>query len=130
MKRARIGHLHAVAKDRAGGYLEACLCAGRVSPDGQWLIFTDADHATLRKQFNPLADRDGSPSRPQTPGPGVPTLRLGDLLHKVAGPIGRAVGWPCLKGDGTTDLKPGSPCERARRTLNEIDINFARHRRK
>ena len=45
---------------------------------------------------------------------------LGDKLHRVAGPIGRAIGWPCLKGDGTTELKPGSPCDKARKLLNTI----------
>jgi hypothetical protein len=47
---------------------------------------------------------------------------LGDLIHSVAGPIGRAVRWPCLKGGGTTDLKPGSPCDRARRALNVLQV--------
>lgn len=45
---------------------------------------------------------------------------LGDAIHKVAGPIGRAIGWPCMKGDGTTDLKPESPCARAREFLNNL----------
>ena len=45
---------------------------------------------------------------------------LGDRVHAIAGPIGRAIGWPCLKGDGSTDLKPGSPCDRARNFLNKI----------
>lgn len=45
---------------------------------------------------------------------------LGDLVHKAAGPIGKAIRWPCLKGDGTTDLKPGSPCDRARKKLNQV----------
>jgi hypothetical protein len=125
MKRARIDHLHAVAKDRRPGYLEACMKAGRVSPDSRWITFLDEDHACLRRRFNPLAASSGGA------GAAPPATRgLGDLVHKVAGPIGRAIGWPCLKGDGTTDLKPGSPCESARRTLNKIEINFARHRKK
>lgn len=45
---------------------------------------------------------------------------LGDRVHAVAGPIGRAIHWPCMKGDGTTDLKPGSPCDKARNLLNKI----------
>jgi hypothetical protein len=45
---------------------------------------------------------------------------LGDKLHKVAAPIGRAIGWPCIKKDGTTDLIPGSPCAKARDALNKL----------
>ena len=45
---------------------------------------------------------------------------LGDRAHRILGPIGRALHWPCLKGDGTIDLKPGSPCDKARNFLNKI----------
>ena len=47
---------------------------------------------------------------------------LGDAIHKLAGPIGRAVHWPCLKGDGTTDLKPGSPCAKLRAAANHVKL--------
>jgi hypothetical protein len=45
---------------------------------------------------------------------------LGDCVHRIAGPIGRALKWPCLKGNGTTDLKPGSPCDKLKNALNKI----------
>jgi len=106
MKRALIKDLHAVAKQRGDGYLAACLKAGRISRDGQWMIFDDAAHTKIRLQYNP---------HPAAPGAG-----LGDIIHKVAGPIARAIKWPCLKGDGTTDLKPGSLCDKRRRRLNEL----------
>ena len=115
MKRASIEHLHAVAKERRPGYLEACQREGKPSPDGLWLLFSDDVHAALRKEFN-LAPNVFSLSPRERAG----VRGLGDLVHKVAGPIGRAVRWPCLKGDGTTELKPGSPCDRARRALNRF----------
>jgi hypothetical protein len=111
MKRALISHLHAIAKDRKPGYLEACLREGKPSPDGRWLLFPEAVHASLRQQYSSYASH-------AVPSP----RRLGDLVHKLAGPIGRAVRWPCLKGDGTTNLKPGSPCARARRALNKWPV--------
>jgi hypothetical protein len=117
MKRARLDHLHAAAKTRRPGYLEACQRAGKISADGQWIIFDNDAHSQIRRKFNPLPPSIPSPpGRWQAEGP----AGLGDLIHKVAGPIGRAIKWPCLKGDGTTDLKPGSPCDRARRALNNL----------
>jgi hypothetical protein len=53
MKRALIKHLHAVAEQRRDGYLEACMRAGKISPDGQWVIFNDEAHTKLRLQYNP-----------------------------------------------------------------------------
>jgi hypothetical protein len=53
MKRARIATLHTAAKSRPTGYLEACLAAGKISPDGQWLIFSDTAHNALRAKYNP-----------------------------------------------------------------------------
>jgi hypothetical protein len=47
---------------------------------------------------------------------------LGDAIHKIAGPIGRAIGWPCVKKDGSTDLIPGSPCAKWRDDLNTIKL--------
>jgi hypothetical protein len=117
MKRARIDHLHAIAKMRKPGYLEACLRAGQASPDGLWIIFDDDAHRQIRREFNPTPSGVLSSSGK---GEGRGSAGLGDLIHKVAGPIGRALRWPCMKGDGTTDLKPGSPCARARRVLNTI----------
>jgi len=53
-------------------------------------------------------------------GEGGPGLALGDKLHSLFGPIGKAIHWPCLKGDGTTDLKPASWCNYFRITLNKL----------
>jgi hypothetical protein len=113
MKRARIEHLQAVAQERKPGYLEACHREGQVSPDGHWIHFTDEAHARLRQQYSP----DSLPLFRKRERAG-----LGNRIHKIAGPIGRAVRWPCMKGDGTTDLKPGSPCDRARRALNIVQV--------
>jgi hypothetical protein len=117
MKRATIEHLHAVAQERKSGYLEACLREGKVSSDGRWVHFTDEAHARLRQQYNP-----DSLSVSRWRQRGGARAALGDIIHKIAGPIGRAVRWPCLKGDGTTELKPGSPCDRARRALNIVKV--------
>ena len=113
MKRARIEHLHDVAKERKPGYLEACQREGILSADGRWVHFDDEVHAGLRQQYNPA---------PPTISLFPREMGLGDLVHKVAGPIGRAMRWPCMKGDGTMELKPGSPCDRARRALNVLPI--------
>jgi len=47
-------------------------------------------------------------------------IGMGERLHGVAGPIGRDVGWPCMKGDGTTDLKPNSPCAKIKNGLDSL----------
>ena len=56
----------------------------------------------------------------------VATEGLGDLVHKVAGPIGKAIHWPCNErdaaGNPTTNLRPGSPCAKARQLLNKIQL--------
>jgi hypothetical protein len=70
------------------------------SQDGQWLM-VDRQSALIASKS---ARRMG----------------WGDALHRIAGPIGRALSWPCLKGDGTTDLKPGSPCANAKDKLDQI----------
>jgi hypothetical protein len=60
--------------------------------------------------------------------PGDPRrLGIGDALHAIVGPIGRAIHWPCLKGDGTADLIPGSPCDQARQRLNAIKLPLTGH---
>jgi hypothetical protein len=64
---------------------------------------------------------DPSAPRPpasDSPAPGSPPLGLGDVVHAVAGPIGKAVHWPCVD-QATGNLKPGSPCARARTWLNK-----------
>jgi hypothetical protein len=118
MKQALIIDLHKVAKQRGEGYLEACLKAGKISRDGQWMIFDEDTHFKLRHQFNPIGEIKSGNCRPRR----RIRIGLGDKLHQKLGPIGRAIGWPCMKGDGTTDLKPNSFCDRLRRAANKITI--------
>ncbi len=103
MKYLSMKHAPSAAAARKPGYLDACLSRGKlVDRNGeQFLQLSESDYEAIRREFSM--------------GQG-----LGDLVHKIAGPIGRTVRWPCMKGDGTTDLKPGSPCDRARRALNRI----------
>jgi hypothetical protein len=71
VKHARISTLHRASKERPAGYLEACLRAGKVSADGEWVEFSDAAHARLVRQFNPIrAAHDAEkamPGRAQDP---------------------------------------------------------------
>jgi hypothetical protein len=121
MKRALISDLHAAVQQRSPGYLEACLKVGKISRDGQWMIFDDAAHNKLRQQFTP--SHLVPPTRKIFPaGRAAAGMGLGDVIHKIAGPIGRAIHWPCMKGDGSTDLKPGSPCAKARDLANKVKI--------
>ena len=57
---------------------------------------------------------------PPTPAPIAIGGGLGDRVHAILGPLGKFIHWPCLKGDGTTDLKPKSLCNYFRITLNKI----------
>jgi len=87
------------AQYRKPGYLEQCLQLGQLDEATQMVRFTPKAWLKIREEFK---------------------LGLGDAIHAIAGPIGRAIHWPCLKGDGTTELKSGSPCERARSRLNTV----------
>jgi hypothetical protein len=95
-----IKKIHAAAPARQPGYLEECLRLGKVTGPGDSALieFTPEQFQDIRRRF-------------AKPG-------LGDRIHRVAGPIGRAIHWPCMKGDGTTDLRPGSPCDKIRTMLN------------
>jgi hypothetical protein len=114
-----ISKIHAAAPGRKPGYLQECLRIGKVSGSGQAQLveFTPAQYADLRRRFamaQQVRQHSGLLAGPK-PGEG-----WGDAVHRIAGPIGRAIGWPCMKGDGTTDLKPGSPCDQARGFLNNL----------
>jgi hypothetical protein len=106
-----IASLKMTALRRQPGYLEECLRVGKVTGEGQAQLveFTPEQFQDIRRRFQI------SNFKSQIPKPG-----LGDRVHAVAGPIGRALHWPCLKGDGTTDLKPGSPCDKIRTQLNRL----------
>jgi hypothetical protein len=96
--------------------LEACMKVGHIA--GQFILLEDADHAAIADEFATVKRRPRlvmpGPITPQT----VPPSGLGAALHSVLGPIGRRIKWPCMKGDGTTDLKPGSPCAKRVQKLN------------
>ena len=64
MKRARIATLHAAAKNRPAGYLQECLKRGRLSPDKQWVVWTDDVHDALRAKHNPALHALHAPRRP------------------------------------------------------------------
>jgi len=51
MKRVRIKQLRAVASLKKEGYLRACREKGVPSKDGQWLTFSDADHAAIAMAY-------------------------------------------------------------------------------
>ena len=93
--------LQRTAKRRKPGYLERCLALGQLDPVTQTVHFTPEAWLKIRREFK---------------------LGLGDAIHAIAGPIGRALRWPCMKGDGSLELKPGSPCERARNGMNGVSI--------
>ncbi len=87
------------AQYRKPGYLERCLELGQLDQATQMVRFKPEAWMKIREEFK---------------------LGFGDAVHAIAGPIGRAIHWPCLKGDGTIDLKPDSPCDRARTSLNTV----------
>lgn len=113
--------LQAKAAKRKPGYIEACLSLGQLDPQTQMVKFSPEAWLKIRQQFKLDRPRRACPINLRAKPP-QPRFKLGDALHKVAGPIGRAINWPCMKGDGTTDLKPGSPCERLRDSLNRMTI--------
>jgi hypothetical protein len=51
MKRVRVKDIRAVASRKQTGYLAAIRAAGVPSKDGQWLTFTDADHAAIAIKY-------------------------------------------------------------------------------
>jgi hypothetical protein len=87
------------AQYRKRGYLERCLELGELDEATQMVRFTPENWLKIREEFK---------------------LGLGDAVHAIAGPIGRVIHWPCLKSDGTIDLKSGSPCDRARNRINTL----------
>ena len=109
--------IHAAAPARQPGYLEECLRLGKVTGEGAAALieFTPEQFADVRRRFALKAEGRSQNAEFSLQ---TSTFRLGDAVHRLAGPIGRALHWPCLKGDGTTDLKAGSPCDKMRKMLN------------
>ena len=100
------------AKENAGrlplGATQFLKSVGAISNDGQWI------KVTVEQWISTMI-----PQPSQKTG-------LGDLVHKVAGPIGQAIHWPCnerdSQGNVTTNLRPNSPCAKAREMLNKVKI--------
>jgi hypothetical protein len=111
-----LAKIHAAAPARRPGYFSECLRLGKVTGEGASALIelTPAQFSDIRRRFT-LSDKSDSSDLSDKKG-------LGNAVHRVAGPIGRALHWPCMKGDGTTDLRPGSPCDKARTTLNKITL--------
>ncbi|MGP8200207.1 MAG: hypothetical protein ACLQU4_11975 [Limisphaerales bacterium] len=103
-----VSRIRAAAPARKPGHLEECLRLGKIS--GEFVEFTVEQFADIRRRFT-LSDASDKSDLSDKRG-------LGDAVHRMAGPIGRALHWPCMKGDGPTDLKPGSPCDQIRKILN------------
>lgn len=112
MKRAKITSIHAAAKNRKPGYLEAYFRHGHV--EGEFIFLPDHIHAAIREEFS-LAPRPAS-----VPGFRQPQMQgAGDLVSKIATPIARTLKMGCI--DKTTnDLKPESPCAKRRAALNKL----------
>jgi hypothetical protein len=111
-----VGHLERAAQLRKSGYVEAVKsCGPTVIIQGDpFVMLTQADYDRIREEF-------GTALSKSVPGAKLASrVGLGDAIHAVAGPIGRAINWPCMKGDGTTNLRPGSPCAKLRDKLNRI----------
>ena len=129
MKQVRLSQIRLLAPLKKPGYLEASLATGKPTRGGQWLTFTDEDYEKLGREYATQAAprathapraRHNSQSTHQIPFQAK--RGLGDAIHAVAGPIGKAIGWPCLKGDGTTDLKPDSLCAKIKNAANKISL--------
>ena len=81
--------------------------------------------------MNPLRSTDSEMAKMRDwlkanrPKPGETPIGLGDKVHRVLGPVGALIRWPCMKGDGTIDLKPGSPCDNGRTFLNELPAKIS-----
>src|SRR5258708_960907 len=104
-----------VAINRPKGYLDECMRLGKLSANESMLTFTPAAFIDIRNRFPETI-------KTRVINPSIENVGLGDRLHKAFGPIGRAIHWPCMKGDGTTDLKPSSPCDKGRTLLNKIKL--------
>lgn len=127
-----IGLLQKASASRKPGYLDAVM--GKSVPDQNhpgFVLITKDDYKTIGDQFEIVSgaaamvrDKEGFFGTKAIPGITVERRGLGDMIHSVAGPIGKAISWPCMKGDDTTDLKPGSPCDKVKTTLNKILPNL------
>ncbi len=110
MLRVRLAEVRGHGAARPDGYAAALEAAGTVEPDGVWLRVGAAELEAVKQRF------------------GVDTCQpgLGDLVHSVAGPVGKLLHWPCNErlpdGTVTAELRPGSPCAKMRERLNSVRL--------
>jgi hypothetical protein len=106
-------HVRSVAPNRKPGYLDAYEKLARTSEDGQWWILSRSDWQAIRKKYSPGLTLSKSQG-------------LGDMVHRIAAPIGQLIRWPCMKRDAsgavTQDLRPNSRCAKLRRGLNAVKV--------
>ena len=95
---------------RPKGYVKMCTDIGRLSEDGRFIEFTQEQWEAIRKQSIEWQSKTG----------------LGDLIHRLAGPIGQLLHRPCLERDAdgkvTQNLEVNSPCANREKELNKIRI--------
>lgn len=119
-----VGRLEMAAPKRKVGLREAYLKAGKlVQVNGKPFIqLSDANYQQIRRDFPPIvvqiAKKTGMPIK-SIPAAARSRLPLGDMIHAVAGPIAKALKLPCVE-NGTTILKPNSPCAKRQQRGNEI----------
>lgn len=124
MKELRpLWRLKQTARRRKPGYLAACLELGKLDEKTGLVAFNAEAWMQIRQKYAMPKKPCNLATIPEKLRAKKP-LGLGDAIHKIAGPIGRAINWPCVKDDGTTDLKPGSPCDQLREAANKIKLPF------
>jgi hypothetical protein len=102
MRKILLSELKTVASNRAEGYYDACIAAGKVT--GEFLYLSVKDFADLRAKYPPIKPE----ARPCCKG-------LGDAVAIVAQPIARMID----KVAGT-DIQHCGGCQRRRNKLNEM----------
>ena len=125
--------LQATALNRKPGYLDEALKLGKSS--GAWIEFNPEQFHYLREKYylppppkkilpllSPLPPVNSAPDNGPASVASRKKFKLGDAVHAIAGPVGRALGVPCIKRDGSTDLIPGTPCYQFRQVLNKITL--------
>ena len=120
MKTVHMMRIQRASKSRKTGYLETIQKLGKqITIRGQPFVqLSDADHAALAKAFA-LVKPVTVPGSPLTTSHSP--LGLGDVIHKVALPIARALNLNCVD-KSTGQLKPESKCAQRRAALNKITL--------
>lgn len=103
MRKILLSELKTVASNRAEGYYDACIAAGKVT--GEFLYLETKDFASLRAQFPPV--------KPQVRG-------LGDVVHNAIRVADRITGGAIDKLSGGKVSRPCNDCKRRRNKLNQM----------